>query len=280
MALTQAETARFVQTPDWKIRYYEAGEGYPLILIHGSGPGATGWSNFSRNIEALAQHFLVYALDMPGWGDSDSCTKETLDHVGATIQFMDTLGIAKAALVGNSMGGIVTLAVAVDHPDRVSHVITMGPGSSPMPRLFGAGDGPTEGLKYLQQAYRTPTPEAMQALVNIMVFDQTFATPELCKARSDAALANPEHLTNFLDMLAKGGPINRWASMEALMKLQIPALLIHGRDDRVVHFEHSMVLNAHIPNSRLVLMNRCGHWAMIEHADEFNRLVTDFVLNN
>jgi 2-hydroxy-6-oxonona-2,4-dienedioate hydrolase len=280
MALTQAETARFVQTPDWKIRYYEAGEGYPLILIHGSGPGATGWSNFSRNIEALAQHFHVYALDMPGWGDSDPCTKETLDHVGATIQFMDTLGIAKAALVGNSMGGIVTLAVAVDHPDRVSHVITMGPGSSPMPRLFGAGDGPTEGLKYLQQAYRTPTPEAMQALVNIMVFDKTFATPELCKARSDAALANPEHLTNFLDMLAKGGPINRWASMEALMKLQIPALLIHGRDDRVVHFEHSMVLNAHIPNSRLVLMNRCGHWAMIEHADEFNRLVTDFVLNN
>ena len=280
MALTQAEAARFVQTPDWKIRYYEAGEGYPLILIHGSGPGATGWSNFSRNIEALAQHFHVYALDMPGWGDSDPCTKETLDHVGATIQFMDTLGIAKAALVGNSMGGIVTLAVAVDHPDRVSHVITMGPGSSPMPRLFGAGDGPTEGLKYLQQAYRTPAPEAMEALVNIMVFDKTFATPELCKARSDAALANPQHLANFLDMLAKGGPINRWASMEALMKMQIPALLIHGRDDRVVHFEHSMVLNAHIPNSRLVLMNRCGHWAMIEHADEFNRLVTDFVLNN
>lgn len=280
MTLTKNEASRDIQTRDWKLRYYEAGEGHPLILIHGSGPGATGWSNFSGNIEALARHFHVYALDMPGWGDSDPCTKETLDHVGATIQFMDALGIEKAALVGNSMGGIVTLAVAVDHPDRVTHVITMGPGANPMPRLFGPGDGPTEGLKYLQQAYRTPTPEAMQALVNIMVYDKTFATPELCKARSDAALTRPEHLANFLDMLAKGGPINRWAPMEQLMKMKIPALLIHGRDDRVVHFEHSLVLNAHIPNSRLVLMNRCGHWAMIEHAEEFNRLVTDFVLNN
>lgn len=148
------------------------------------------------------------------------------------------------------------------------------------PRLFSAGDGPTEGLKYLQQAYRTPTPEAMMALVNIIAYDKSFATPELCKARSDAALSCPEHLANFLDMLSKGGLSNRWAPMDQLMKMQIPALLIHGRDDRLVPYEHSLLLCAHIPNSRLVLLNRCGHWAMIEHAKEFNRLVTDFVSNN
>lgn len=85
------------------------------------------------------------------------------------------------------------------------------------------------------------------ALVNIMVYDKTFATPELCQARSDAANACPEHLANFLDMLTKGGPINRWAPMDQLMKMQIPALLIHGRDDRVVPYEHSLVLCAHIP---------------------------------
>ena len=279
MAITQAETARDIQTPDWKLRYYEAGEGHPLILLHGSGPGATGWSNFSGNIEALAKHFHVYAVDMPGWGESDPCTKEKLDHIGATIQFMDTLGIEKAAVVGNSMGGIIALALAAEYPERISHVITMGPGAHPGPKLFGAGDGPTEGLKYLQQAYRTPTPEAMHALVSIMVYDKTFATEALCKARSEAALARPEHLTNFLDMLAKGGPVSRWASLDVLAKSQIPMLLIHGRDDRVVHYENSLLLNAYVPNSRMVLMNRCGHWAMIEHADEFNRLVTDFVLH-
>jgi 2-hydroxy-6-oxonona-2,4-dienedioate hydrolase len=280
MTLTKEQAARDIQTKDWKLRYYEAGDGYPVIMLHGSGPGATGWSNFSGNLEALGKHFHVYALDMPGWGDSQTCTKETLDHNGAVIQFMDAMGIEKAALVGNSMGGIVALSLAVDHPERVSHLITMGSGSSPMPKLFSAGDGPTEGLKYLQQAYRTPTPEAMMALVNIMCFDKKFATPELGQARSEAALACPEHLENFLGMLAKGGPINRWAPMEKLMQVQIPALLIHGRDDRVVPYEHSLLLCAHIPNSRLVLMNRCGHWAMIEHAQEFNRMVTDFVLNN
>ena len=64
------------------------------------------------------------------------------------------------------------------------------------------------------------------------------------------------------------------------MGIKAPALLIHGRDDRVVHYENSLQLVTHIPNSRLVLLNRCGHWAMIEHAQEFNRLVIDFVQNN
>ena len=280
MAITQAEAARDIQTPDWKLRYYEAGEGHPLILLHGSGPGATGWSNFSGNIAALSTHFHVYAVDMPGWGESDPCTKERLDHIGATIQFMDALGIEKAALVGNSMGGIIAMALVAEPPERVSHVITMGPAAHPGPKLYGAGDGPTEGLKVLQQAYRTPTPEMMQALVSIMVYDKSFATEALCKARSDAAMARPEHLSNFLAMLAKGGPVTRFAPLDVLATSEIPALLIHGRDDRVVHYENSLLLKAYIPNSRLVLINRCGHWAMIEHADEFNRLVTDFVLNN
>nr|WP_221762130.1 alpha/beta hydrolase [Nonomuraea sp. WAC 01424] len=60
----------------------------------------------------------------------------------------------------------------------------------------------------------------------------------------------------------------------------MPTLLIHGRDDRVVSFETSLYLLADIPHIRLVLLNRCGHWAMIEHADEFNRLVADFIANN
>ncbi|WP_205717583.1 alpha/beta fold hydrolase [Actinomadura soli] len=120
----------------------------------------------------------------------------------------------------------------------------------------------------------------MRRLVEIMCFDKArFATPELCRARSDAALARPEHLRNYVEGLPKGAPLPIWVKPELLPTIQVPTLLIHGRDDRVVPFESSLYLLASIPDSRLVLLNRCGHWAMIEHADEFNRLVTDFLRN-
>jgi 2-hydroxy-6-oxonona-2,4-dienedioate hydrolase len=64
-----------------------------------------------------------------------------------------------------------------------------------------------------------------------------------------------------------------------VLSIRTPALLFHGRDDRVVHYENSLALVALIPDSRLVLLNRCGHWAQVEHAAEFNRLVADFISN-
>ncbi|RSN71316.1 alpha/beta fold hydrolase [Actinomadura sp. WAC 06369] len=280
MAPTQEDTARTVRTKEWTLRYYEAGAGHPLVLLHGSGPGATGWSNFSANIEALARHFHVYAVDMPGWGDSDPATVDRLDHVDAAIQFLDALGIGKAAFVGNSMGGQTALRLATEHPGRITHLVTMGPPVGRAPGLFAPGGGPSEGLKVLIETYRDPSPENMRRLVEIMCFDTArFATPELCRARSAAALARPEHLRNYVDGLPAGAPLPIWAKPELLPGIAVPTLLIHGRDDRVVPFENSLHLLANIPDSRLVLLNRCGHWAMIEHADEFNRLVTDFVRN-
>ncbi|NUP31739.1 MAG: alpha/beta fold hydrolase [Streptomycetaceae bacterium] len=280
MTLTQEAAARFVRTKDWKLRYYEAGAGHPVVLLHGSGPGATGWSNFAGNIEALAEHFHVYAVDMPGWGESDAATVDRLDHVDAAIQFLDALGIDKAAFVGNSMGGQTSLRLATEHPERITHLVTMGAPLGKIPTLFGAGDGPSEGLKVLIEAYRDASPENMRRLVEIMCFDKArFATPELCKARSDAALARPEHLHNYVDGLPKGAPLPTWVNPALLPGITTPTLIIHGRDDRVVSYEVSLHLLASVPNSRLVVLNRCGHWAMIEHADEFNRLVTDFVRN-
>jgi 2-hydroxy-6-oxonona-2,4-dienedioate hydrolase len=281
MSLDPQDLARTVRTKDWTLRFYEAGSGHPVILLHGSGPGATGWSNFAGNIEALAENFHVYAVDMPGWGESDAATVDRLDHVDAAIQFMDAVGIEKAAFVGNSMGGQTSMRLATEHPDRISHLVTMGPPVGMIPTLFGAGDGPSEGLKVLIEAYRDASPENMRRLVEIMVYDKArFATPELCQARSDAALARPEHLENYVAGLPQGAPLPTWVKPELLPAIQVPTLLIHGRDDRVVSYENSLYLLARIPDSRLVVLNHCGHWAMIEHADEFNRLVTDFVAHS
>ncbi|AVH23437.1 alpha/beta fold hydrolase [Nocardia cyriacigeorgica] len=280
MTITQETAARTVTTRDWTLRYYEAGPAGapPIVLLHGSGPGATGWSNFAGNIPGLAERFHVYAVDMPGWGASDAATVDRLDHVDAALQFLDAVGLDRAAFVGNSMGGHTALRLAIEHPERITHLVTMGPPIGKSPTLFGAGDGPSEGLKVLIDAYRDPSPDNMRRLVEVMTYDKArFATPELVKARADAALARPEHLRNYVAGLADGTPIPVWVDRSRLGEIAVPTLLIHGKDDRVVSYENTLFLLAHIPDSRAVLLNRCGHWAMIEHADEFNRLVAGFV---
>lgn len=271
--VTAEGTSRSVQTKDWKIHYNEAGEGHPLVMLHGSGPGATGWSNFGPNMKALSDTFRVIAPDMPGWGESEAVKPEERDHVGAALQLLDSLGIEKAAFIGNSMGGLTSIKLAAQHPDRISHLITMGAGA-PGPSLLTPGGGISEGLKILVQAYHDPSPDAIRALIDIMTYDSGFAGDELIRQRSDAARKRPDHLANFLSSFGTG---IAWSTVEEVAGIQTPTLLLHGRDDRVMHSEASLRLLSLIPDSRLVLINRCGHWLQLEHADEFNRLVADFV---
>jgi 2-hydroxy-6-oxonona-2,4-dienedioate hydrolase len=263
------------------VRYHVAGQAGapPVILLHGSGPGATGWSNFSGNIGVIADAgHHVLAPDMPGWGDSDAQATVDMDHVQTLVEFLDALDLASVALVGNSMGAHTALRFATLHPDRITHLVTMGASLGRGATLFGPGDGPSEGLKAIVRAYRDPSPENMRALVEIMTFDkQRFATPELTEARSAAALARPDHLRNYVAGLAHGAPIPIRVDRDKIADITVPTLLIHGKDDRVLHYEITLWLLANIPNSRAVLLNRCGHWAMIEHAEEFNRLVIDFL---
>lgn len=275
--LTDEGTARTVETSFGSVYFNEAGEGHPLLLLHGSGPGATGWSNFGRNMEMLSRHFRCIAPDMPGWGRSAAVTYEERDHVAAAIELLDALGIEKAAVVGNSMGGATSVKLAATHPDRVSHLITMGVGYSGS-RMFSPGDGPSEGLKLLQAGYLDPSPEGMRRMVDIFTFDKSFATDELVAQRSAVARSRPDHLANFIAGMSR--PRRGVATAEEIAQITAPSLILHGRDDRVVHFEGSLNLVAMIPDSRMVLVNRCGHWLMLEHSDEFNRLVADFVLNN
>lgn len=286
MTVTKEAATRNITLPSGAhLRYYEAGEtdGTPVVLLHGSGPGATGWSNFSGNIsEIAAAGFRVLAPDMPGWGDSDAVRAEDMDHDADLTDFLDALGIDNAALIGNSMGAHTAIRFATLHPNRITHLGTMGASlGRGAASLFGPGDGPSEGLKVIARAYREASPENMKALVEIMTFDkQRFATPELAALRSEAALSRPEHLRNYIDGLPLGSPIPVKVDRDKIPKITAPTLLIHGKDDRVLHYEISLWLLANIPNSRLILLNRCGHWAMIEHADEFNRLVIDFLTHN
>lgn len=281
---TEADTSRTVQTKKWSIHFNDAGEGQPLVFLHGSGPGATGWTNFRPNIGPLSQHHRVIAVDMPGWGQSDTATPDDRDHLEALELLLDSLELDRVTLIGNSMGGMTALRFAAAHPERVSHLTCMGT-PAPGTNVFAPAGGPSEGLKVLFGAYHDPSPANFKRLVQIMAFDQAFTTDELAEQRSAASLGRPEHLRNFLASIPRGTMVG--ASLAAFAGLDreppsvpTPTMVIHGRDDRVVHFENGLRLVSMIPNSRLVLLNRCGHWAQIEHADEFNDLVAQFVANH
>lgn len=273
--LTYESTSRMVVTRRWAIHVNEAGVGHDetIILLHGSGPGATGWSNFSQNIPALAEHYRVIAVDMPGWGESDPVTWQERDHSTALLDLMDALEIDKATIIGNSMGGGTTLRFGYEHPERVHRLITMG-SSSGAPTLMGPA-GLTEGLKVLQKGYRQPSFETMKELVQVMTFDSANATDELIQGRADTVLAHPEHAQNFIDGTGKKPVVE--LDHARLREIAVPTLLFHGRDDRVVHFEHSLRLTSLVPNSRLYLINGCGHWLQTEHAQEFTDQVLQFL---
>lgn len=277
---TYEGTHRVVTTADYDIQINDAGAGHPIIMIHGTGPGATGWSNFEANVQELGAKYRCIAVTMPGWGESSPQDLATGRDQGETIrQLMDALDIEKAAFIGNSMGGGVATVMATRHPERVTHMITMGAG------IWGpAVVGPTglsEGLRALWAAYEEPTPANFKQLVSVMCFDPAFATDELAKERAELAASRPEHLRNWLDLMSAGRGADGFVEAAAkLPETTVPTLLIHGRDDRTVHFELSLRALSLIPQARLVLLNRCGHWAQLEHAATFNHMVDDFIIHN
>ena len=275
---TVAPAEHFVDLKKYRVHYWEAGAGHPVILLHGGGPGATGMTNYSQNIGPLAGQFHVFALDMPGWGDSDTPTEPSgYDHAAILVEFLDALRIDRAALVGNSMGGLTSVATATFHPDRVSHLITMG-APAPFPYILSP-HGPSEGIKVLAQAYRETTAANMKRLVQVMVYDSSFATDELAEARARAALTRPEHLKAWVRRSEQNvsGVLTHFSLGAQIQNITAPTLIIQGFDDRVVPYESALHLVASIPDSRVVLLNHCGHWAQIEHADEFNRVVASFI---
>lgn len=274
--LTQADTSKRVCTKNWDIHYNEVGEGHPLVLVHGGGPGASGWSNYNPNIPYLSQHFRVLAVDLPGWGQSQPVTYEDRDNSGALAEFLETLGISRAAVVGNSMGGASVIRLAYERPDLVSHLITMGSPSG-IPGMFEAA-GLTEGVKVLERAYFEPSMATIRALTEIMTFDTSNLTDELIEERLNNTLAQKAHVENWIGGHGKG-PMVR-INQELIPTITAPTLLMHGRDDRVTSFTHAIRLSGMIRNSRALIVNRCGHWLQLEHAREFNTMVHLFLEDN
>lgn len=281
-ALTEAATSNFRRIKegnlDLQVHYNVAGNGETVFMLHGGGPGASGWSNYSRNIGPFVDAgYQVILLDSPGFGKSDPLVvDEPRGQVNARAikGLMDVLGIGKTHLIGNSMGGATALTFALEYPDRLDRLVLMGPG--------GAGNSvmmptPLEGIKHLNNTFRNPSLEALRRMIDVFVYDPSKITEELIQGRYEAMMRNDGiHLKNWV----KSAPKAILADLTPRFpEIKAKTLCTWGRDDRFVPLDNGLKIVFGIPDCQLHVFSKCGHWAQWEHAEAFNRLVIDFLRN-
>lgn len=256
------------------------GDGPPVVMLHGGGPGASGVSNYSRNIDALAGSHRVIVPDMPGYGRSAKHVdhRDPFGYLADMIRgLLDEMGVATAHLIGNSYGGAAALRLALDTPHRVGKLVLMGPGG------IGTTRGlPTEGLKSLLSYYggEGPSREKLAAFIRTyLVYDSAAVPDELIDLRYAASI-DPEVVAH--------PPLQRPKGLRTLWRMDLtrdtrlrhlnnPTLVLWGRDDKVNRPSGGPLLLNLMPNAELVMTSHTGHWMQWERAELFNQLVTEFL---
>jgi 4,5:9,10-diseco-3-hydroxy-5,9,17-trioxoandrosta-1(10),2-diene-4-oate hydrolase len=272
-------TSKFAKAGDITMHYHEAGDvtdvgaGLPLVMLHGGGPGASAWSNFSGCLDRFAAQFRTLLVDQPGFGESDKPEIEghfftfAADKLAALL---DELGIEKVHLLGNSLGGGTAVRFALNYPRRVGRLILMGPGGLSL-NIFSPD--PTEGIKRLYDFGAPPGPskEKLEAFLRTMVTDQSLVTDELVEQRFRSATAPgaAEAMASMGASFAKPETYEEGFLWREAYKLRQPVLLTWGREDRVNPLDGALAALKLIPKASLHVFPKCGHWAQIEAADEF-----------
>lgn len=273
---------QYIQVGSVKTHYVEAGIGEPLILLHGVGRSLEDWS---ENILPLAQHHRVIALDLVGYGRSDKPAMKysvgyLVDFVG---QFMDALGLTTASLMGNSMGGAVSLQFALAYPLRVSRLVLVAPagcGKKISPLLT------TCTVPLLGEWLTQPKPNdssGQLAVLKACFHNEQFITEErlelghqlsLLPGRQHAFLSTMRNACTWLGASA----VFLGATLDRLGEIQQPSLTIWGQQDQILPAQYAQNTKR-IPNNQVRVWDNCGHFPQIEMSERFNETVLEFLLN-
>ncbi len=267
-----SEIGQEIMAAGIRTNYHDAGQGQPVLLIHGSGPGVSAWANWRATIPDLAKQRRVVAPDMVGFGFTERPTDAVygLDlWVAHVLGLLDALNLDRVDVVGNSFGGALALTLAVRHPSRVRKLVLMG--------SVGVEFDLTAGLD-MAWGYE-PSVEAMRALLGVFAYDNSRITDDLVQMRYEASIR-----PGFQESFSKMFPAPRQqcirslaVSDDALQSLEHEVLIFHGREDRIIPMETSHKLFRNIPNAELHMFGKCGHWTQIERMNRFNDLVNDFL---
>lgn len=271
-SIVDIEQGQFLDVKGVSTHYHDVGEGAPVLLLHGSGPGVSAWANWRHAIPELGRGARVIALDLVGFGSTHRpdtvrySLRTWTDHVW---DFLDELGLDKVSVIGNSLGGRIAMQMAEDNQERLDRLVLMG---SP-----GVGMTVTEGLQALRNY--EPSPEAMSALLkDYFAVDKSIITDDLVQIRYEASAAPGAHEAYRLMFFHPDHEGSKLGITEDQVRaITVPTLLVHGREDQVVPAEIAWNMLDLLPNGDLHVFARCGHWTQIERAGDFNRLVADFL---
>lgn len=268
----EVATEEFVDAGGVRTRYWEAGRGEPLVLLHGGGAGADAYGNWAGCVPLLSPRFRTIAYDMVGFGRSQPADAGFVYSQDARtrhlLAFLDALGLERAALAGNSMGGATALGLAMRHPERVSRLVLMGSGgltqefSPALATIVSYTTADRDGMRRIAEALTHPSFPVPDDLVDYR-YQLT-----LDESVMDA------YRTTMSWIREAGGLFYDEADIAAV---KTPTLVVSGREDAVVPLALSLRFNELLENSWLYVIPNCGHWAMIEHPQDFVGAVTRFL---
>ena len=254
-----------------KLHYHDQGEGIPVLFVHGSGPGASGWSNFKGNTPYFNQHgYRTLIPDLPGYGYSSKPedAEYTLSFmVEALEQMLQLLNIPRVDLVGNSMGGAVCIRMALNNPDLVHKLILMAPGGLEEREVYME----MAGIQSMMRTFfgkKGITKEGMLETFKLQLFNEDLITDAIIDERYEIAVTPPKTVISTM----------RVPNQTAQLKdIACPILGFWGMDDQFCPPTGATTLAERCRDIRMNLISECGHWVMVEHAATFNRECVDFL---
>jgi 4,5:9,10-diseco-3-hydroxy-5,9,17-trioxoandrosta-1(10),2-diene-4-oate hydrolase len=256
-----------------RIHYHEAGRhhgGTPVVFLHGSGPGASGWSNFRRNFPFLVDNgFHVLLPDTLGFGYS---SKPDLDYdlnfvVGGLERFLKAVGVERCVVVGNSHGGAMATRLALSRPDLVTKLVLMAPGGLEDRETYMKMDG----IRTMMKVFLGPsgiTREGMEQVFRLQMYDATQVTADIIDERLAIAPLQPKRVLTTLNVPNLAPELSR---------LACPVLGFWGSDDKFCPQSGAATLARECKDARVMLLSRCGHWVMVEKTELFNRTLLSFL---
>jgi 2-hydroxy-6-oxonona-2,4-dienedioate hydrolase len=255
----------------FKLHYLEGGRGAPVVLLHGLGGDGSRWG---PNIGPLAKDFHVFALDQIGFGESDKPLANY--HTGMLadflVGFLKAAGVPKASLVGNSMGAGVALYTAVHYPDVVDRIV-LADGGGYRQATGAAQTPPTTEALHRRQIQNSVTRDETREFFRILFHDKSLVTEKMVDEQLTLRLRAAFTITKMQEAGELGS-----LSEQDVRSVKAPTLVLWGRYDELANPAGADRLERTIPGARKVIIDNSGHMPQLERADEFNRIVRDFLL--